>query len=57
MKGKALLSLLLLAAAFLFSACNTMRGVGQDVQSLGRNLERSAVKAGSGGAPPAPPAY
>ncbi|HVE48326.1 MAG TPA: entericidin A/B family lipoprotein [Casimicrobiaceae bacterium] len=37
----------LLAAAFLATlvGCNTMEGVGQDVQAGGRAIERSADKA------------
>ncbi len=33
-------TLLLLAAAVL-SACNTVRGVGRDVQSVGKTVERA----------------
>ncbi len=29
----------LLAAAFLLAACNTVRGVGQDVQRAGEKIE------------------
>jgi predicted small secreted protein len=34
--------ILLLAAATLLSACNTVEGVGRDVQSVGQTLEKSA---------------
>ena len=30
------------ALAFAMSACNTMRGVGQDVESAGRGIEEAA---------------
>ena len=32
----------LLAAATLLSACNTVEGVGKDVQSVGQTLEKTA---------------
>jgi predicted small secreted protein len=34
----------LLAAAFLLAGCNTVRGVGQDVQKAGEKLEDAAKK-------------
>ena len=37
-----LLIALLLAAASGLSACQTMRGLGQDVQKLGDKIERGA---------------
>ena len=37
-----LIALSLLAASVLTSACNTMGGFGEDMQSGGRQLERSA---------------
>ena len=33
---------LLLAAAVALSACNTVRGVGQDVQSVGKAVEKTS---------------
>jgi predicted small secreted protein len=33
---------LLLIAAFALSACNTVRGMGEDVQSVGRTVEKTA---------------
>ncbi|RCW73898.1 MULTISPECIES: entericidin A/B family lipoprotein [Pseudorhodoferax] len=33
---------LLLAAAFALAACNTVKGVGKDVQRAGEAIERSA---------------
>lgn len=33
--------ILLLAAATLLTACNTVRGVGRDVQSVGEVVEKS----------------
>lgn len=34
----------LIASAGLLSACNTMKGVGQDVQDAGQGIENSADK-------------
>lgn len=36
--------LLCCLAAMLVSACNTTRGIGQDTQAVGRNIERAANK-------------
>ena len=33
---------LLLATAAVLSACNTVRGVGKDVQSVGKAVEKSS---------------
>ena len=33
---------LLLAATVVLTACNTVRGVGRDVQSVGRAVERTS---------------
>ena len=32
----------ILGASFLLAACNTMEGVGRDVQSGGKKIEREA---------------
>jgi predicted small secreted protein len=32
----------ILGSAFLLAACNTMEGVGKDVQSGGKKIERTA---------------
>lgn len=32
----------LLAALLLLSACNTMQGLGRDIESLGSGLDRTA---------------
>ena len=32
----------LLAASVLLSACNTVRGVGRDVESVGKAVEKSS---------------
>jgi len=37
-----LLTSILVVTAFLTSACNTMQGAGQDMQSAGKKLEESA---------------
>lgn len=38
-------SLIVVAALMLgLSSCNTTRGVGQDVQTLGRKIERTAER-------------
>ena len=34
----------LLAAAFVLAGCNTVKGVGQDVQKAGEKLEDAAKK-------------
>jgi len=34
----------LLALAFMAAGCNTMSGVGKDVESVGNSLENSAEK-------------
>ena len=34
----------LLAAAFLLAGCNTVRGVGQDVQRAGEKIEDASKK-------------
>jgi len=34
--------ILLLATATLLTGCNTVRGVGQDVQSVGKAVEKSS---------------
>lgn len=36
--------LVLSAIALLTSACNTMEGMGKDVQKAGKSIERSADK-------------
>lgn len=38
----ALITSILVAIAFLTSACNTMQGAGQDMQAAGKKLENSA---------------
>lgn len=40
----ALITGILVAIAFLASACNTMQGAGQDMQAAGKKLEESAEK-------------
>jgi|KBSSwiStaDraftv2_1062776.scaffolds.fasta_scaffold524438_2 predicted small secreted protein len=35
-------TILLLLGATLLTACNTVRGVGRDVQSVGRAVEKSS---------------
>ena len=39
-----LLSLILLACAFAVTACNTVKGVGQDIQKAGEKIEGAAKK-------------
>ena len=36
--------LLVLAVAVLLSGCNTVRGIGQDLQRAGEKIEESAKK-------------
>ncbi|AAL03692.1 unknown [Rickettsia conorii str. Malish 7] len=38
----ALITSILVAVAFLTSACNTMQGAGQDIQVAGKKLKDSA---------------
>ena len=38
----ALITSILVAVAFLTSACNTMQGAGPDMQAAGKKLENSA---------------
>jgi predicted small secreted protein len=35
---------LIIAAASLLAGCNTMRGVGKDVEAAGRTIQKSADK-------------
>ncbi|WP_253308328.1 MULTISPECIES: entericidin A/B family lipoprotein [unclassified Rickettsia] len=39
-----LITFTLIAVAFLTSACNTMQGMGKDMQAGGKKLEDSAEK-------------
>ena len=39
-----LLSLILLACALSVTACNTVKGVGQDIQKAGEKIEGAANK-------------
>ena len=48
----ALTVLLLGGAAASLSACNTVRGAGQDVSSVGHDVTNGAVAAGQGAAHP-----
>jgi predicted small secreted protein len=41
---KYLIALLLVSTAFLLSACNTVRGMGQDIQKAGEKIEGAAKK-------------
>ena len=41
---KNLVTLLAVAAAVLLSACNTVKGVGQDIQKAGEKIEGAARK-------------
>ena len=34
----------LIAAAFVLAGCNTVRGVGQDIQKAGEKIEDAATK-------------
>jgi predicted small secreted protein len=38
------LTALILAGGFGLSGCNTMRGIGKDVQAAGRSIERVGQK-------------
>ena len=41
---KAITTIALLSFAFLLAGCNTVRGVGQDVQKAGEKIEGAASK-------------
>jgi predicted small secreted protein len=41
---KTITTLLALAAALLLAGCNTVKGVGQDVQKAGSAIENAAKK-------------
>ncbi len=41
---KYLIALLLVSTAFVLSACNTVRGMGQDIQKAGEKIEGAAKK-------------
>lgn len=44
MKNMAKLTLALVAASLLLTACETMEGLGQDTSKLGNNISNSAEK-------------
>jgi len=39
---KLIIALLALGVVLAISACNTIRGAGEDVQSVGRGIDRAA---------------
>ena len=41
---KTIASLLVMSLAFLLAGCNTVRGMGQDVQRAGSAIENAAKK-------------
>jgi predicted small secreted protein len=41
---KSVASVVLLAVSFLFVGCNTVKGVGQDIQKAGEKIEDAAKK-------------
>ena len=41
---KNLITLLIVSSVFLLSACNTVKGVGQDIQKAGAKIEGAATK-------------
>jgi len=41
---RTLITLLALSAGFLLSACNTVKGVGQDLQKAGEKIEEAVKK-------------
>jgi predicted small secreted protein len=46
-KGKTmknLMTLLIVSTAFLLCACNTVKGMGQDIQKAGEKIEGAAKK-------------
>ncbi len=41
---KNLITLLVISTAFLLAACNTVKGMGQDIQKAGEKIEGAAKK-------------
>ncbi|MBP6220135.1 entericidin A/B family lipoprotein [Limnohabitans sp.] len=41
---KTLIRLILIASVLSLAACNTMRGIGQDIEKLGSTIEGAAKK-------------
>lgn len=41
---KSILSIALLAVSLFFAGCNTVKGVGQDIQKAGEKIEDAAKK-------------
>jgi predicted small secreted protein len=41
---KKLFTLLVMSSAFVLSACNTVKGMGQDIQKAGEKIEGAAKK-------------
>lgn len=41
---KKLFTLLVVSSAFVLCACNTVKGMGQDIQKAGEKIEGSAKK-------------
>jgi predicted small secreted protein len=41
---KTLIRLILIASMLSLAACNTMRGIGQDIEKLGSTIEGAAKK-------------
>ena len=41
---KNLITLLIVSTVFLLSACNTVKGLGQDIQKAGEKIEGAAKK-------------
>jgi len=44
MVNKIIIMLLLVAMSAVFSGCETMKGIGKDVQTAGEALEKAATK-------------
>jgi predicted small secreted protein len=41
---KNLITLVVISTAFLLTACNTVKGMGQDIQKAGEKIEGAAKK-------------
>ncbi len=41
---KTIVAITLLAAAFAVAGCNTVRGMGEDIQKAGSSIEKAADK-------------
>ncbi|MCG3169777.1 MAG: hypothetical protein CALGDGBN_01300 [Pseudomonadales bacterium] len=43
-RGKGMLAAMIIAAATILAGCNTMKGVGKDVEKVGQKTQEAAQK-------------